>query len=118
MSARGSAVANCASANSSGVCDDWEKSMVENVAPPEETSGTLEIVVAVVEQVMLFWMADTVSATSPGSAVVPIMKQALACRDVRAVVGRAVEADSMLRMASAEEVEGVRIATGVMCMGL
>ena len=102
MSARGSAVANSPSAKSSGVWEDREKSIAENVALPDDTSGTLESVVAVLEQVTSFWMAITVLATSAGRAVLPITKQALAWRCVRDVVGRAVLVERMLRMVSTD----------------
>lgn len=45
VDARGVAVANVSRAKASGVWEDWEKSMEENVIPPEETSGTPESVV-------------------------------------------------------------------------
>lgn len=82
-----------------------EKSILENVALPDVTSGTLDKVFAVAEQVTSFWIAVTTSATSPGRAVLPTTKQALAWRAKSSVVGRAVEAERMLRMVSAEAVD-------------
>lgn len=90
MLARGLAVANFESANSRGVCVDLLKSIAEKVDAPELTSGTLEIVVAVLEQVIEDWMDVTTSATSAGRAVLPMTKQADACLAVTSV-GRAVE---------------------------
>lgn len=81
--ASGVAVANVERAKFSGVSEDWVKSMEENDIPPEETSGILEMVVWVFEQVMLDWMLVTVSWTSAGRVVLPITKQAVA-REVRA----------------------------------
>lgn len=73
-------VANSESANSRGVEDDLEKSSEEKVLVPEVTSGTPEMVVLVVSQVMSPWMAVTVSWTSAGRVVLPTMKHAFACR--------------------------------------
>ena len=49
--ASGVAVANVESAKLRGVWEDCEKSMEENDMPPEETSGTPEIVVLEASQV-------------------------------------------------------------------
>jgi hypothetical protein len=43
--------------------------------PPEITSGTPEMVVMAVLQVIISWVAVTLSWTSAGRAVLPIMKQ-------------------------------------------
>jgi hypothetical protein len=104
VDARGSAVANFWSANWSGVCEDLEKSTSENVAPPEETSGTPEMVLAELLQVTALWTEVTTSATSAGSAVLPTTKQALACRVAMSVMGSAVVAERMLKKANAKEV--------------
>lgn len=98
-------MANSESAKARGDCADLEKSMAEKVELPEVTSGTLERVFAVAEQVMEDWIELTTSATSPGRGVLPTTKQALAWRRVRSVVGRAVVVESRLRRVSADVVE-------------
>lgn len=80
MEARGLAVANSLRAKASGEEEDLLKSMEEKEIEPDVTSGTLERVLAVAEQVMVFWREAATSATSAGSAVVPTTKQALAWR--------------------------------------
>jgi hypothetical protein len=80
--------------------------MSEKLVLPEVTSGTLEIVFAVAEQVMSFWIAVTTSATSAGRTSLPTMKQAFVWRVVRA--GRAVAEERRLRRLRAVAVE-VRI---------
>src|SRR6187549_78655 len=79
LDASGVLVANLLSANSSGVCLDVAKLMVEKAMPPETTSGTPERVVLLVSQVTTFWIEATVSDTSAGRAVLPMTKQAPAC---------------------------------------
>lgn len=44
VEARGVAVANVLRAKVRGLWVDWEKSMDEKVMPPEETSGTRDMV--------------------------------------------------------------------------
>jgi len=87
--AKGLAVANSVVANARGEEDESAKFMLEKEMPPEETSGTPERVVVLVSQVMALCIAVTVSWTSAGRAVVPVMKQALFCRVVR-VVGASI----------------------------
>jgi hypothetical protein len=70
-------------AKAKGVSGDLEKSMEEKVVRPEVTSGTLERVFAVAEQVTVFWREVATSATSAGSAVLPTRKQALFWRAAR-----------------------------------
>lgn len=55
------AVANSERANSRGVLVDFVKSIEEKDVVPEVTSGTPEMVVLEVSQVMAPWMAVTVS---------------------------------------------------------
>lgn len=88
--ARGVDVAKVSMANCSGLELDLEKSMLLNVAFPEVTSGTVAMVVLVVEQVTLSTMAVTESCTSAGRAVLPTTKQALAWRDSRGAVGHSL----------------------------
>lgn len=76
------AVANSLSAKASGEDEEVLKSIDEKDTEPEVTSGTLERVLAVAEQVTVFWREVATSATSAGSAVVPTRKQALAWRVV------------------------------------
>lgn len=83
MDARGVSVANSERANVRGESEEAEKSMEENVVEPEVTSGTPEIVVLEVSQVMTDWMEVTTSATSAGRVVLPTMKQALAWRGTK-----------------------------------
>lgn len=78
MLASGLAVANLESANWRGVWLDWLKSIEEKVVEPEVTSGTPEIVFLDVEQVTVEARLAATSATSAGSVVEPITKQALA----------------------------------------
>jgi hypothetical protein len=78
--ASGVAVAKVVSAKLSGVRDDWEKSIEEKDMPPDETSGTPEMVVLELSQVMTLWMELTASWTSAGRVVEPITKQAVARR--------------------------------------
>ena len=78
MLARGVAVANLESAKASGVCVESAKLIEEKVMPPEDTSGTLSIVVVLVSHVTEFWMASTVDCTSAPISVFPMTKQAFA----------------------------------------
>jgi hypothetical protein len=59
--------------------------MEEKETAPDVTSGTPEMDLAVLEQVIDDWIWVTVVDTSAGRAVVPIMKQAFA-REVRGAV--------------------------------
>ena len=72
------AVANLESAKVSGVWVEAAKFMDENVIPPEETSGTLSIVVVLLSHVTEDWMASTVACTSAPMSVLPMTKQAFA----------------------------------------
>jgi hypothetical protein len=83
VEARGVAVANSLRAKASGVSFDLEKSMEEKDVRPDVTSGTLERVFAVAEQVTVFWREVATSATSAGSAVLPTRKQAAFWRELR-----------------------------------
>ena len=83
-------MAKVETAKASGVWEDLEKSNEENDTPPEETSGTPEMVVLEVEQVTLFMMLSTESWVSAGRATLPITKQAFAWREERAGAERAV----------------------------
>lgn len=89
---------NLSRANCKGVWEDWEKSMLEKLTLPDVTSGTLESVFAVVEQVMLDWMVVTTSATSAGRAVVPGVKQAEDWRVVRGAAEARVARKMAVRM--------------------
>lgn len=84
------------SANCRGVEEDCEKSTWLKETAPEVTSGTSEIVVSVVEQVIEDWIASTESWTSAGRVVLPITKQALAWRGSGAVVGAVIVHVSLL----------------------
>lgn len=72
------AVANFDKAKASGVSVDVEKSMEEKVWVPDVTSGTEEMVLTELEQVMEDWMEVTVSITSWGRVIEPMMKHAFA----------------------------------------
>lgn len=71
-------MANVESANCSGVCFEVAKLMEEKEVVPEVTSGTLEMVLTVLEQLMEDWMEVTTVATSAGRVVLPMTKQAFA----------------------------------------
>jgi hypothetical protein len=76
--ASGVAVAKVVRAKFRGVSFEVAKSMEENEMPPEITSGTPEMVVMAVLQVIISWIAATLSWTSAGRAVLPIIKQGFA----------------------------------------
>lgn len=76
--ARGDLVANLERANWRGVCFEVAKLTEEKEVLPEVTSGTLEMVLTVEEQVMEDWIEVTTSATSAGRVVLPMTKQAFA----------------------------------------
>lgn len=76
--ASGLFVANVVRAKLSGVREDVAKLMELKVMPPEVTSGTPAIVVLAVLQVITFWIAASVAATSAGRATLPTTKQASA----------------------------------------
>jgi hypothetical protein len=76
--ASGVAVAKVVRTKFRGVRFEVAKSIEEKEMPPEITSGTPEMVVTAVLQVIIFWIAVTLSWTSAGRAVLPIMKQGFA----------------------------------------
>ena len=68
---------------------DWSESaklMEEKETPPEMTSGTFEMVVLPMLQVMLSARESAMEETSAGSSSVPMMKQGL-CRLVTTGAG-------------------------------
>jgi len=85
--ASGVFVANLVRENCRAVWEEVAKLTEEKEMPPEETSGTPERVSRAALQVMRDWMSVTTSATSAGRAVLPMMKQALACRGEREEAG-------------------------------
>lgn len=96
--ARGVAAAKVSSANCSGVELDWEKSTLLKVTLPEVTSGTLSMVVLVVEHVTEDWIWVTEVWTSAGSVVSPTTKQALAWRGSFGAVREESVSASCVRM--------------------
>lgn len=93
--ASGVAVVKVSMANCSADELDLEKSMLLNETLPEVTSGTLSMVVAVVEHVTDDWIAVTESCTSAGRAVLPTTKQAFA-RDSSGAMERTSRSDLFL----------------------
>ena len=90
MEARGSAVAKVLRAKASGVSELVSKLMEEKVVEPDVTSGTLEIVLAELEQVTRAAMELSASMTSWGRAVEPMTKQGFAWRVRTVGTGRGV----------------------------
>lgn len=76
--ASGGAAAKVVSAKFRGVSFEMAKFMDENEMPPEITSGTPEMVVTAVLQVMTSWIDVTLVWTSAGRAVLPAMKRGFA----------------------------------------
>ena len=76
--ASGVSVAKVVRAKFRGVRFEVAKSIEEKDMPSEITSGTPEMVVMAVLQVIISWIAVTLSWTSTGRAVLPIMKQGFA----------------------------------------